>query len=252
MIRILRVIKEIAFNLKGLSSFFEEWRMHRIQSKMQLNDIYALALLRPLQNDINKYETFTSFSIAPSVIVHVLNDIVINERKSIIEFGTGNSTIYIARLIHSQQLPIEFISVDQDGDWQESVKQTLIREGITNVVKFVHAPIEECGYQFKSQTQWYGLDKLANQIAGKKFDLVIVDGPVASKVPHARYPAVPFLKTYFNEEISIYLDDAGRKGEIEIMEEWEKLLTVKFQKTDRYSHFSRGTTMSFVPVFYRR
>lgn len=47
----------------------------------------ALQLLDSLK-PINTFLPATTWSLNPSTIVHILNDILINERKNIIEFGS--------------------------------------------------------------------------------------------------------------------------------------------------------------------
>jgi hypothetical protein len=66
----------------------------------------------------------------------------------------------------------------------------------------------------------------------KKFDLVLIDGPLAHKkgLSLSRYPTLHFLftKGLLNLKCSVYLDDIQRKAEMEIIKRWEVLFKCKF------------------------
>src|SRR5690554_4806588 len=78
----------------------KEVKTHQSQSQQASLDYAQLSRLFPESNFI----PFTTWTISPSVILHILNDIVINNRSNIIEFGSGASTLYIAKLIQTLKL----------------------------------------------------------------------------------------------------------------------------------------------------
>ena len=47
----------------------------------------------------------------------------------------------------------------------------------------------------------------------------------------ARYPAVPFISSKLEQNFSIYLDDANREGEQNIIKIWEAEYGIKFNVT---------------------
>lgn len=184
---------------------------------------------------------FTSWSISPSVILHILNDIVINERSKIIEFGSGASTLYIARLIQTLKLQVEFISVESNEKWFYKMKRELELYNLSHIVSLIYAPLvaapeEVC---LRSQKLWYDTNKINPFIENLvDIDLIIVDGPFGGSTPHARYSAIPFLFPKLGKNLGIFLDDTHRAEEGEIAEEWAKKTGLKLQKLQRYSYLS--------------
>jgi hypothetical protein len=237
--------------LKRLPALLSAINKNIQSNKTKLQEIHATEILNSLSANNARYDALTTFSMMPSTVVHILNDMVINDRKMIIEFGSGNSTIFIARLIRLLGSGIQFYSIDQDADWQDKIKRSLIKEGIEEAVTFVYAPLKDCEFQFKSQKTWYDTDILKQAIDQKLFDLVIVDGPVASIIEHARYPALPFLKNNLSSNKTIFLDDSNRTGEKEILAEWTKIIGADFQFAGRYSVFTQGSTLTTKPIFLK-
>jgi hypothetical protein len=67
-------------------------------SRYRDNDLLAMSLMHNLIHS-GKYLPFTQFSLSPYALATVMNDVVVNRRQRILEFGTGISTILTARLI---------------------------------------------------------------------------------------------------------------------------------------------------------
>ena len=73
----------------------------------------SLQILSPLINNWT-YLPITNYSAGPIFYTHICNDIIINQRKYIVELGSGVSTILLARLIRKNRLNTRIISVDHD------------------------------------------------------------------------------------------------------------------------------------------
>ena len=113
-------------------------------SKLESNQarLFSLTNITKLL-DANTFIPFTAWSLSPFVIDMVLNDILINKRSKIIEFGSGNSTIFIAKLIKVYDLDIIFFSVDSDQKWINKVKKQLEKENCIDKVCFIEAEIKD-------------------------------------------------------------------------------------------------------------
>lgn len=184
---------------------------------------YLLNLLGP-----GHFIASTEMSMSPVTIYHILNDIALNDKTKIIEFGSGNSTIFVAALLNKLNLKATFFSVDDDDNWIENIKQSLLLNGISKVhVEFIHAPIKRTT-QFDAALSpffnWYDTNILKTKIGDEKFDLVIVDGPNGALCPFSRFPAVPFLTGHLANSYSLYLDDTDRPEEKAILKKWSMLL----------------------------
>jgi hypothetical protein len=200
-------------------------------------DVLAMQVLTPLSvND--PYLPWSQFSMRPSGIVAVLNEIVTAGKQCIVECGGGISTMYIGRLLRSIGSKGHLYSIENDQAWAEILEGILEREQLAQYVTVVYAPLAPSSYTWDGKDMWYAENALKCVKALTAIDMLIVDGPPAysKELRHARYPAVPFFKDSLSPNYTIVLDDINRLGEQEIVERWERELGVKFQ-----NRFLNGT-----------
>ncbi|WP_139374856.1 class I SAM-dependent methyltransferase [Salegentibacter holothuriorum] len=193
---------------------------------------------------------FSTWSISPNTILHILNDITINQRQNIIEFGAGASTFYIAKLIKVLKFNSVFFSVESDEKWAAEIQRQLELYQLENYVKIIYAPLNEIQPKlaYNEQKIWYDikiLDKYMHDI--ENVDLVVVDGPFGGSTPYARYSAIPFLRKKLTESYSIFLDDVNRSQEREIINQWSTSLNKKVKYFDRYAIITSETNFEATP-----
>lgn len=83
-------------------------------------------------------------------------------------------------------------------------------------VTVIDIPLRD--YEFNGQNyRWYTLNE---QIKNTCTDMLVIDDPSASLNHCARYPAGPLLLPLLNENGVIFLDDANRPDEQEIIQRW--------------------------------
>ena len=207
---------------------------------MHLLSNRSIQILSPLITNWS-YLPFTNFAAGPLFYAHICNEIIINDRKNIVELGSGISTILIARLIHINKLKINFFSIDHDSNWQLVIQKILKADGIDTNVKFLSSPIKQ--YE---QYSWYDHEKLNIDIT---IDMLIVDGPPGYELPFARFGAVPFFKNKLStENYSIFLHDTDRNYEAQTIIEWSKILGLEtLEKSLRYSVLRFGNAYTTFP-----
>lgn len=167
----------------------------------------------------------TSPSLEPHSLLQVVNDIVVNQKKVVVEIGPGLSTIAICRLKRLNNLDFRFYSIESNSDWIDLIKNQLKTEGLEDMVTIIHAPLENCRLGYQPGYQWYAIGELDKYFAEEKqVDLVLVDGPPAyeSRIMFSRFPAYPYFKDKLASGYSFYLDDVFRSGESKILQEWSK------------------------------
>ena len=143
----------------------------------------------------------------------VINDLVINQRTSMLEFGSGLSTIIFARAIKQNNLPATVISVDENNGWQAIVKRYLENEGLLDVVHLINAPLVKSPL---IEAAWcYDQQVIEPVIAGKKFDSVLIDGPSGWQKNrlNSRVPVLDIFEHCLYDNYAIFIDNADRKGE---------------------------------------
>ena len=187
-------------------------------------DTFALVAL---QNFALGYLPWSQSSIRPSALVCLLNDIKVNRRRTIVEFGSGVSTMFMAELIKDtgdQRL----LSFEHDEGWSASINSWLDQRGLAGVARCVHAPLRPCpGYDLP----WYDVEVVRSALAERRVDCLLCDGPpaYASGTAMARLPAVPIVRDFLAGEFSIVLDDIQRHHERRIARAWQRLLGVPFR-----------------------
>jgi len=149
--------------------------------------------------------------------VAVLNEIAFAERQRIAELGSGVSSIVIGRLLAERGGKLT--SVEHDPDWASVVSSQIGREHLGDVVEVVVGPLEPHAESW-SGAPWYPHDSIAR--LPDVIDLLLVDGPpgYGEGMSHSRHPAVPALTDRMAKDGVIFLDDADREPEREIVARW--------------------------------
>ena len=92
----------------------------------------------------------------------MLNDIVTNDRKSIVEFGSGMSTIMIGRLIKNNGLDSRLVTVEHDKGWVDVLAGILRKESIHDVIDNRHFLVEsEVHFRILTKLKLFNITTLA-------------------------------------------------------------------------------------------
>jgi len=221
----------------------------RTKNKNKIEDIYSYLLIQDLVKFPEYFATTTS-SLRFHTLAVILNDIIINQRKSIIEFGSGVSTLAISNLIKKNNLKCSFVSIEDNKEWFDYINSFLSRNDLQKDVKIIYAPLENNDLVLEDNL-WYSMQALNNGISKEsKISLAIIDGPAAwkPKIRLSRYPAIPYLINFLAEEYSIYLDDTNRKGEKEVFSLWHQKYNLKFEQiNDTSAVCIKGNKLNTIP-----
>jgi predicted O-methyltransferase YrrM len=198
-------------------------------------EILAAQYLSPLAGN---YIPWSRPALAPSAVATILNDIIMNQRKLIVEFGGGISTIYVARLLAKRKTG-RLITIEHDMDWARTLQGMLESEGLSDRVSLVYAPLTDVKYSIDNKldtSQWYAEEPIAIALGNDKIDLLIVDGPNPTDEDlYSRYPAMPVLLNRLASSYMVLLDDSGRRGERKVIQVWEVLSGIAFKQIGKYS-----------------
>jgi predicted O-methyltransferase YrrM len=203
-------------------------------------DLYALQVMQPILD--GPYLPFTNSAFRPLCLAYLLNDIVVNSRKTILEFGSGISTIIMGRLIKMNNTGTKIVSVEHNREWAAAIQTSIQREALEKTVSILYAPLNHCPLAI-APNLWYELDANTGFFENAHFDMVVVDGPPANEMSIAlsRYPALPFIYDRLSDKCSVFLDDADRGGEKAIISRWEKEYDIHFNIIgDSFAYTLRG------------
>ncbi len=183
------------------------------------------------------YLPWGSGAMRPAGLVLVCNDIVLNDRRRIVEVGSGISTVLLARLLARSNAVESFrlAAIEHDARWGRWVVGQLQREGTGDDIVVIDAPLVPHPAA-DGGLAWYEtapvLDGLDVALRGELIDLLIVDGPPAFAAGHgmARYPALPVLRERLAPGATVVLDDVERPGEEKVLRRWEQEFGLVFDR----------------------
>lgn len=200
-------------------------------SDFKFKELKAIEILRPYFP--SGYMLETGYTLSFQEIQHIANDIVIHRPTTILEIGSGLSTIILSNIISELGYKPKFISIDQDASWQKHL------EGQCKNVNFYDF---EIGFNSEFAMQggkWFEIPEDSCLRKGN-YDLVIIDGPKGFESKYARFGIVNFLKERINESSIVFLDDTDRDDEKFIL----KSLREKFS-FNSCLNFNKYTRLSF-------
>lgn len=203
--------------------------------------------------------SFHGWPISPDIGLYIAGLIDANNYDVIIEFGSGTSTVLMAKALLSKQrgitqkmlsekhakpsnelmiaegeyndLPARIVTFEHNSKYHTQTLKALQDNGVDHLVDLVHAPLVDYQYKDGSQYLYYScadkLAELAKVFKGRKANiLVLVDGPPGATNKNARFPALPHLLNELSQHaFAIIMDDYNRAEEKEVVELWKKIAT---------------------------
>jgi hypothetical protein len=216
------------------------------------DDAYAMQVILKLFPEFT-YLPFTPFSLNPYTIIHILNDILLNDRKQIVEFGTGVSSIIIARFIQVNNLETKILSIDNNLEWTAFILKELIKYKCEDKIKLIVGELtahEQKKFAAYGNRYWYDFKTVKEAISSLDIDIdiVVVDGPSTGLSKFSRYPAIPMLKNKLAENSIIFLDDTRRRSEKKILIKWNEEIEGELQFEKMYGVIKKGNIFSSKPL----
>ena len=205
-------------------------------AKWDHNDLVALSALGTLGGE---YVPWSAWSMRPSAIATLVNEVALTGRRSIFELGAGTSTIYLARAV--AQWGGTITTVEEDPTWAQAITRVLAAQGLDKSCAVHHVPVERLPEDLASMADdenawpasWYSVEGM-RAVTPEVIDMLVVDGPAAgTAVDLVRGPALPLLKARLAPSFTVALDDIARAGEAEIGALWAAALGTPLQIFDR-------------------
>ncbi len=165
-------------------------------------------------------------AMTPAGLAAVCAEVTGLHRRRIVECGSGFSTLVLARLLHTHGGRL--VSLEHDPTWATRVQTNLAATGLAEIAQVALAPLEPHPLA-RDGLQWYAQRALRS--LPPNIDLLLVDGPPAfePEIALSRYPALPALADRLAPDATVILDDINRRGELQILEAWERDYDFRFE-----------------------
>lgn len=154
------------------------------------------------------------WSAAPDFLQRIVDHVLTHQPRTIVECGSGLTTLMLARACALNGVG-HVHSLENGADYAANTRREIARYGLDEYSTVLHAPLTPCtihGVEY----QWYDTSALTAQ----NIDLLIIDGPPGFLQRHSRYPALPLLRDRLAAQCSVFLDDAARPDEQELVARW--------------------------------
>ena len=183
---------------------------NQLAAYIQIHGIVAgSSLLGPLRG----------WAISPDAMVHILADLERHKSPTVVEFGSGESTVILASAL-ARKKDGRLYTIEHDRDFFDRLQKRVEAAGLHEWVEFHHAPL-----RWKRNDSWNLADAEIDLsgVPQLSIDMAIIDGPPGNRaidVPAgelhggvARYPPLKWALEHLNSGGVVFLDDAKRPAE---------------------------------------
>ena len=156
------------------------------------------------------------WSAAPDFLELITDHCLQNRPQVIVECSSGTSSLVLSRCCQLNRVGHVY-SLEDGEQFVTQTRQQLNDFILSEYCDVIHAPLQDV--QLDSEIfQWYAL----NDLPEVKIDMLVIDGPPGFLQKFSRYPALPLLKERLGEHCTVFLDDAARDDEQELVMRWLK------------------------------
>jgi len=170
------------------------------------------------------------WSAASDFIGLIVDHVITDHPDVMLECGSGLSTLMLAKACQQNDKGHIF-SLESGDEYADNTREAIESYGLDQYVTVLHAPLRDYLIGDKNY-QWYALDDfMVNNI-----DMFVIDGPSGFIQKNARYPALPLLVDQLSQGCKVFMDDAGREDELEIVELWKERISgveAEYLETER-------------------
>jgi predicted O-methyltransferase YrrM len=216
------ILYKLDFLLQSQNRGYENQEFRVRQLVVEEHNAMLLSVRHPLA-----FMPVSDYSMKPNNLM-LLEATFHSKKPSLtLELGSGLSTHLLSSLIKSEGKG-HVVSFDDDADWVELTRHYLKHNGLSEFAEVFHVPLIQ---HEGDSSEWYDYRPYQNKLSG--IDLLVVDGPPAMITKTIREGALFHLYDFLNDGAVIFVDDANRIGEHQVVENWRKaypkIQAIKYQ-----------------------
>ena len=198
-----------ALGIRRLETAWLRERERAAERQQQFNWLYSrLQPRRPLP-------AWEGSMAEPSLLVAAVEALLARANPSVIELGSGFSTLVLAYALEAKGKG-RLIALEDNARFAAITRRLLAEHGLGEYATVMDAPLRLIDLDDGSY-QWYTLP--VKEIEAP-VDLVLVDGPAGGLASSIRYPALPALLEYLAQDAVILADDTDRFHEHQNVVRW--------------------------------
>jgi predicted O-methyltransferase YrrM len=160
------------------------------------------------------------WSAAPDFMQLIVDHALAAKPHTIVECSSGLTTLMLARCCQRNGHG-HIYSLENGPEYAEKTRSYFERYGVERYVTVLDAPLEPYNLH-GAEYLWYRTDELSGLLAGRKIDMLTIDGPPGFIQKNSRYPALLVLSDLLAQGCTIFLDDAVRDDEQQIIKLWQE------------------------------
>jgi len=169
--------------------------------------------------DLNKGIPYTpDWSAAPDFIQLIVDYALTEKPQIIVECSSGLTTLVLARCCQINGAG-ELYSLENGPEYASKTRSYFDRYGLDDYATVIDAPLEKVEVN-GTEYLWYGTGELINGLVDQGINMLVIDGPPGFIQNNSRYPALPILFNKLADGCTLFLDDAARDDEQELVESW--------------------------------
>jgi predicted O-methyltransferase YrrM len=155
-----------------------------------------------------------NWSAAPDFLKLIAEHALAVKPTTIVECSSGLTSLMLARCCEMNGQGAVF-SLENGAEYAARTRTELARYQLENYATVIDSPLTPHRLGGR-EYQWYAPDNLPDRC----IDMLVIDGPPGFIQRHSRYPALPLLFDKLADGCVVFMDDAARPDEREIVEMW--------------------------------
>jgi len=169
------------------------------------------------QLDLHSGIPFTEkWSASPDFLQIIVGHCLETKPTTIMECSSGLTTLALARCCQRNGVGHVY-SLENGAEYAAKAREYLARYELDAFATVIDAPLEKRIIN-DVEYAWYAIRGLPEA----SIDMLVIDGPPGFMQKHSRLPALPVLFGQLSAHCTIFLDDAARQDEREIVGLWQR------------------------------
>lgn len=189
-------------------------QLRRLQPEL-MTEIQALTQLIQRYAPTARLPLVAGWALSPAGLLYLADSIEARGADFVVECGSGTSTLWMA-LAMRRKGSGKVIAIEHLEEYADRTRTVLEAHGVSEWAEVRVCPLTDVTTP-RGDFQWYDLDPAS---LDQPIDILLVDGPPATTGSHARYPALPQLRSRLSRRGIVVVDDADRADEREMIDFW--------------------------------